>query len=344
MCLCKVEVLQTCKKAAKQTAGDSGGGAKKKVGPGKARRERAATIRDLEARIATLAERLEIELEGVDVFSPLMERDDCPVCLTPLPLDTKDRAFMACCGNCVCAACNFLQSFQELKKLATFDDKAAVVKILEDSPCAFCRSARGEREIEKYKNLAENRGDTEAMGFLAHEYLNGSKTFPKDELTAMGWYVRAAETGDPTALVNVAVMCSQGTVLEKNVGCAKKLAVAAAKKGCVDAHCLLGTFYRNDIKKAGPLRGQVCAKVLDHWKFAAAGGSRNIMKDLETFRDQYGRVTEEEFDHIKEEFKKAAKLEWTEEREEYRRDEFRGRLQRMKEEKDQRARARRTGN
>ena len=59
------------KKAAKQTTaggdgGDDGGGSKKKVGPGKARRERAATIRDLEARTAALAEKLDVELlEGV---------------------------------------------------------------------------------------------------------------------------------------------------------------------------------------------------------------------------------------------------------------------------------------
>ena len=47
------------KKAAKQQQaaadGGDGGRAKKKVGPGKARRERAAKIRDLVARIEALA-------------------------------------------------------------------------------------------------------------------------------------------------------------------------------------------------------------------------------------------------------------------------------------------------
>ena len=87
------------KKATKQTTGGGGGGDggdKKKVGPGKARRERAATIRDLEARIAALAEKLDVELEGVDVFSPLEEREDCPVCFVTLPLASDDLEFNAC--------------------------------------------------------------------------------------------------------------------------------------------------------------------------------------------------------------------------------------------------------
>ena len=43
------------KKAAKQTAGDSGGGAKKKVGPGKARRERAEPRPEMPKRTSVQA-------------------------------------------------------------------------------------------------------------------------------------------------------------------------------------------------------------------------------------------------------------------------------------------------
>ena len=95
------------------------------------------SIRDLEARIAALAERLEVELEGVDVFSPLEEREDCPVCFVKLPLAEDDLDFMACCGKVVCRACSFLQNVHELQKLATIDDKKRFQFI-----CAYLAASR----------------------------------------------------------------------------------------------------------------------------------------------------------------------------------------------------------
>jgi len=243
-----------------------------------ARRERAAKIRDLEARVAALAERLDAELKGVDVFSPLEERDDCPLCMTTLPLDIKEVDFMPCCGKVVCSACSRLEGIQALKKMAKFDDTAAVRKILDDSPCAFCRSATGESVVEKYKKLAENRSDTKAMMLLGKAYFKGDQV-PKDELAALGWYVRAAETGYPMALSKVADMCYFGSVLEENVNHAVRLAIAGAKKGCVVAHDLLAVIYMRDFM-ADPL-GARQTKFFDHWKFAAAAGCRVSMKILE---------------------------------------------------------------
>jgi len=245
-----------------------------------ARRERAAKIRDLEARVAALAERLDAELKGVDVFSPLEERDDCPLCMTTLPLDIKEVDFMPCCGKVVCSACSHLEDIQALKKMAKVDDTAAVQKILDDSPCAFCRSAKGESVVEKYKNLAENRSDTKAMMLLGKAYFKGDQV-PKDELAALGWYVRAAETGYPMALSKVADMCYFGSVLEENVNHAVRLAIAGAKKGCVVAHDLLAVIYMRDFM-ADPL-GARQTKFFDHWKFAAAAGCRVSMKILKDY-------------------------------------------------------------
>ena len=325
------------KKASKQTAGGGsggdGGGAKKKVGPGKARRERAATIRDLEARIAALAEKLDVELEGVDVFSPLEEREDCPVCFAPLPLARDDLDFMACCGKTVCTACSFLQSVHELKNMATIDDHDAVMKILDNSPCAFCRSDRWQNFRDKCKKLAD-KGNAEAMVALSHEYLSGEHV-SKDELSGLGWCVRAAEAGDPTALVDIANVYCQSNIVERNKDRAKKLAVVAAKKGCSKAHVLLAAIYFADFEVDLCGVGGSQAKFLDHWKFAAAGGCRESMKNIEEYtRGKYGlRITEEEVDRVREEFEMAAKVEWTEEREEWRRDEFMGRIGRILEQK-----------
>ena len=320
------------KKATKQTTGGGGGGDggdKKKVGPGKARRERAATIRDLEARIAALAEKLDVELEGVDVFSPLEEREDCPVCFVTLPLASDDLEFNACCGQVVCKACSFLQSVHELKNMATIDDHS--MKILENSPCAFCRSDRWQNFSDKCERLAD-KGNAEAMVALAHEYLSGHHV-TKDELSALGWCVRAAEAGDPTALVDVANVYCQSNIVERNKDRAKHLAVAAAKKGCSKAHVLLAAIYFADFEVDLYGGGGTQTKFLDHWKFAAAGGCRKSMENIEYARGKYGLITEEDVDRVRGEFEMAAKVEWTEERDEWRRDEFMGRIGRILEQK-----------
>jgi hypothetical protein len=44
------------------------------------------------------------------------------------------------------------------------------------------------------------------------------------------------------------------------------------------------------------------------------------MEKIESFRDQFGYISKEEVDIVREEFENAAKLEWTEDREMYRHD------------------------
>ena len=181
------------KKTAKQTAkGGDGGGDKKKVGPGKARRERAATIRGLEARIAALVEKLDVELKDIPVFSPIEEREECPVCLVQLPLAEDERDYMPCCAKWICRACSTHQDTHEiLKQKTTFDDTAATMaateKILREAPCAMCRSTRLQNPFEKCKKLIEERSDAQAMLSLGWKYMEGGlysdgEFVPKDDL------------------------------------------------------------------------------------------------------------------------------------------------------------------
>lgn len=262
-----------------------------------ARRERATKIRDLEARVAALVERLDAELEDADVFSPLEERDDCPVCFVPLPLSDAEVTHMPCCGKIVCNACSDIQGVHKVEEfiektlLTNFDHpalktetafEAAALKIINNSPCPFCRSARRNRNMETYQNFAVKMGDSRAMLLIGNAFETGKYDMPKDELSALGWYVRAAEKGFPMALIEVATMCFEGTVVEKNRNYAEQLAMAAAKKGCAKAHEQLAHFYWSDLK-ADPLgvTQSMCKKMFDHLKFAAAGGCRRSMKKLE---------------------------------------------------------------
>eukprot|EP00563_Minutocellus_polymorphus_P004527 CAMPEP_0181026400 /NCGR_PEP_ID=MMETSP1070-20121207/3621_1 /TAXON_ID=265543 /ORGANISM="Minutocellus polymorphus, Strain NH13" /LENGTH=257 /DNA_ID=CAMNT_0023103593 /DNA_START=96 /DNA_END=869 /DNA_ORIENTATION=- len=239
---------------------------------------------------------------------------------------SDERQYMPCCGTMVCKACDLLQATHEvLRHFTTSGDVAAAEKVLEDSPCAFCRSAKGKGQYNNCKNLAVNRSDSEAMTNLGEAYL-ARDLVPKNELSALGWFVRGAEKGHPMGLLHVADMYHLGTVVETNVNRAKELAVAAAKKGCAKAHELLGVIFLNEFRAASS--GAEGAKFLDHWKFAAAGGCRGSMEKMEECElVMPGLVTKEDVDVIREEFEKAAKVEWTEEREECRKDMFKGRIQ-----------------
>lgn len=100
-------------------AGKGGGTAKH--GAGKAHRERAVAMREIEAAIIALVEKLEEELHDVDVFSPLSEKEDCPVCF--LPMSCPDNAgYVPCCGKTICKGCIIHQKERSSPGNAAFRD------------------------------------------------------------------------------------------------------------------------------------------------------------------------------------------------------------------------------
>ena len=81
------------------------GGDKGKSSAGRARRERAAATKEIEASIQALAQKFEEELKDLDVFCPIAEREDCLICFLPLPLNEREVVHNACCGKDACSGC-----------------------------------------------------------------------------------------------------------------------------------------------------------------------------------------------------------------------------------------------
>ena len=183
------------KKAAKQAQATANGVAEKKVGPGKARRERATKIRHLEARIEALAEKLDVELKDVPVYFPIERSGECPICFATLPLAEDEIDFMPCCAKWVCNACAHLQGIHEVVRVSTTLDDLVTAEekhnALDDLPCALCRCTRLRNPANKLKALVENKGNTQAMFSLGWIYMDGNSV-PRDELLALEWFVRAA--------------------------------------------------------------------------------------------------------------------------------------------------------
>ena len=271
-----------------------GGDGTAKHGTGKARRERAAIQRDVEARIATLFVKLEDELKDVEMFGSFAEEEECPICFVPMPMSKQEIAYFPCCGKNICSGCSFAQAkLSESKK---------------DIPCAFCRTVTG-TSLSDDKKMLQTRADAneaDAMVALAGAYRGALALFTQDHLTAMRLYVGAAEQGNLYALAEVAFNCHSGLGVPQNTKQAVQLATAVAKKGCVHGHNLLGKYIlQTEYEQA-----------VKHLVFAARGGHADSMKGIKMFGSRRFGLSDDEVRDIEQDFEDKMKLRWTEERQE----------------------------
>ena len=98
---------------------------------------------ELEARLDNLLSTAQAETANIDLFTPIQEREECPICLLPLPIKEKETVFMSCCGKIICLGCmhkNFMTIIKDSKEKPR------------DTKCAFCRRSHlsGHQRIKKH--------------------------------------------------------------------------------------------------------------------------------------------------------------------------------------------------
>ena len=108
---------------------------------------------ELEARIDNLLVTAREETANIDLFAPNVEREECPICMIPLPFnEDHDRGsesryssrYMPCCGKRICTGC--------IMKSAQTEKQKGVKH--HELKCAFCRqltekACNNEMEFEK---------------------------------------------------------------------------------------------------------------------------------------------------------------------------------------------------
>jgi hypothetical protein len=60
---------------------------------------------DLEARLDNLLATAQEETKDIDLFAPIQEREECPICMIPLPMRDDETVFKLCCGKVICSGC-----------------------------------------------------------------------------------------------------------------------------------------------------------------------------------------------------------------------------------------------
>jgi hypothetical protein len=164
---------------------------------------------------------------------------------------------------------------------------------LEDGDAAY-REKDYAKAVELWQPLAE-RGDATAQYFIGTLYAEG-KGVPQSDVTAFGWFLRAANNGNAAAQYNVGASYAGGAGVKKSEADAAKWFLRAANQGMPYAQLNLGLLYAAG---SGVAQDNVEAFKWLELAFAGlpAGGVR--MDVAQAMADVGAKLTYEEKDEAK---------------------------------------------
>ena len=180
---------------------------------------------ELEARLDNLLTTAQTETADIDLFAPIPEREECPICLIPMPND-DEVIFKSCCGKLICLGCMYKQMVTGLKK----------GKHPDEYKCALCRqpSLSGQKRIKRLKKLMK-KNDPDAFIEMAKEYKTGEITLQSDT-KALEMYICSAELGLADGFGKLGWYYEEGIAVEQDMSKALEYYEITAKKGSLDAH------------------------------------------------------------------------------------------------------------
>ena len=218
---------------------------------------------ELEARLDNLLSTAQAETADVDIFAPILIREECPICMIPLPLNATEFSFMSCCGKAICDGCTFKKTETDVMKGASGS---------RDIKCAFCCQLTPKNESKAMKKLMK-KNNISAFLLMASRYEKGKGVFQSDT-KALEMRIRAAELGCAQAYATLAYHYSLGIVVEQDKSKSLEIYEIAAKKGSISAHKFLAGFHM----KSGNI-----SESIEHRKVVASAGDKQEMDKLMTY-------------------------------------------------------------
>ena len=213
--------------------------------------------------------------EGVsddDLFKE-PQRDDCPICMLPLPLSGAEQQYQSCCGKTLCFGCI----------CAVYDTGGPSGGL-----CPFCRTpaiTSHEEFVERNKKRAEG-GDAGATFQLGRLYSRGRRGLPQDYGKAIELWLRAGELGSASANQNIGACYYNGQGVERDMKKAKYYTELAAMGGNVKARHELGNFEKDE----GNMN-----RAMKHWMISATVGCDESLKENQKGYIN-GQVTKDDFE------------------------------------------------
>ena len=154
-------------------------------------------------------------------------REECPICMLPLPLDTFQVVYKSCCGKRICDGCIYTMRETGSKNMKL---------------CPFCKAPpprSKEEEVARVKKLME-KGNPSAYNNLAGDYAQGINGMPQDWAKANELFLKAGELGYANGYYNLGNAYRLGNGVEIDKKKAKHYFELAAMNGHVIARNNLG--------------------------------------------------------------------------------------------------------
>ena len=180
-------------------------------------------------------------LDAYDLWKP-KPRDECAICLQPLPLVEEESVHRGCCGQKMCGGC-VVAARQVLIKTNQKRKDNGEPKL--PNLCAYCREPApvGYAAMVCQWEERMERGDAMAYYSMGLAFQNGQCGKPKRPKKAFSLLLRSADLGCPEACVRVAAIYDLGHGgVEEDSALARKYYVLAAKGGNVVARHVLASI------------------------------------------------------------------------------------------------------
>jgi len=183
---------------------------------------------DLEARLDNLLATAKKETKDIDLFAPITEREECPICLIPFSIEAQENVFHSCCGNFICTGCIFKSLVTDVEKNGKDSEKVGM--------CALCRQLESKSYMKDLKKLMKRRNNPYAFIQMAQEHKSGERALRSDR-KALEMYIQAAELGGNYgyAFEKIGHYIFGGFVVEADTTKAMEFYQVAAKKGSIPA-------------------------------------------------------------------------------------------------------------
>jgi len=221
---------------------------------------------DIEARLDNLLATAQEETKDIDLFAPLPEREECPICMIPLPIKEEETIFMTCCGKHICSGCIY--------KSVNRDRENGVPR--HKIKCAFCCQPTPKNNLKENKKLMK-RKNPDAFMQMAVKYESGEGVFQSDT-KALEMRINAAERGLAQAFSIIALNYMEGDTVEQNTSKAFEFSEVAAKKGSSLAHEQLASFH---LKNCDMNTG------IKHLKVAACAGEKELDSLMRLYKKEF---------------------------------------------------------
>ena len=203
-------------------------------------------------------ERRVAELHDIELFKQPPLKEDCLICMIPLPSLHTGSTYYICCGKEICSGCDHA--------ISLLRDK--------EEKCPFCRTSVPSKDkviIEMYKKRVEV-GDAEAIFNLGCCYSEGAYGLTRDYDKALELWQQAGELGIAGAHFNIgnAYYFSRG--VERDEKKADHYYELAAMGGDAIARHNLGN---------AEFRAGNWDRAIKHWLIAAGDGYNGSVKSIQ---------------------------------------------------------------